>query len=354
MDGGFGVAGATLAGRLGRLRRYRWWLARLVAALPAVALLAYGMSAPPTAEGASSPESVFWQDDALPFLLLAATLTLWRAPEEGLPDALRLRDLHRRVCRRAAVVLLFGACLALGVDHWYSWHPDPAAASAAAGTGLALFWLALVPVLLEPALWPLWPAPIRRAVRAARTAEALYRPAPRQRLGGGQSVSYPAPGAITDFDADPGASGRPRPFLHQAAGPRSSGRATAPSRARQRRQGSYLHWDGTKLIFDDGKGGPRAVALADARHAEGVAELVWVTPRDLLFFVDRDGYRVGRPVSGLQVLPGSVGQVAAAAGLAFNAYELSSHAGTRGEQAGLLFPRRPRLVRAFRRRLARR
>ncbi|WP_042380473.1 hypothetical protein [Streptacidiphilus melanogenes] len=74
MDGGFGVASKTLAARLGRLRRYRWWLARLLAALPAVALLAYGLSAPHTADGASTPASIFWQDAAPPLLLLAATL----------------------------------------------------------------------------------------------------------------------------------------------------------------------------------------------------------------------------------------------------------------------------------------
>ncbi|RAG87361.1 hypothetical protein DN069_02260 [Streptacidiphilus pinicola] len=111
--GGFGIAGMSLRGRLARVRRWRWRLAQLLVALPGVPLLGqdWGGAGP-----VNSDQQKFWHDGSAPFLVLAATLPLWRAPEEGLPDALRLRDLHRRVCRRASVLLLLGACGALAFN----------------------------------------------------------------------------------------------------------------------------------------------------------------------------------------------------------------------------------------------
>ncbi|RAG87360.1 hypothetical protein DN069_02255 [Streptacidiphilus pinicola] len=206
---------------------------------------------------------------------------------------------------------------------------------------------------MDPLLWLLWPAPIRRAVRAARTAEALYRPKPFRRRYV-RFVPDPVPGGIADFDADLGASGRPRPTLHKPAGARSAGKCTAPSRARQRHKGPYLHWDGETLVAGDARGRVRVVPLADDDHPDGVAELVWLTPQDRLLHLDRDGYLLARSPLGLHAQPGNLAQLAAAAGLTFNVYALSHWAETRTEQAALLFPRRWPRLRRLRKRLVRR
>ncbi|SEK49065.1 hypothetical protein [Streptacidiphilus jiangxiensis] len=347
MNGGFGVAATSLWGRVARVRRRRWRIAQLLVALPCVPLLAYDANSHrPVATDADK----FWHDASLPFLVLAVTLPLWRAPEEGLPDALRLRELHRRICRRAAVVLLLAASVTVSFDHWYTWHGNPAAANAAGTVGLDL--LALAPVVwlvLEPLLWTLWPAPVRRGVRVAQTAEALYRPRRRRSKSRSVIVPEPVPGGITDFDADQGASGRPRPHLHEPARARSADRRTAPARGRQRHQEAYLHWDGAALTVCDGRGRVRTVPLADTAHPGGVAELVWLSPRNQLLFLDRDGYRLGRTLGGLKTEPGTVSRVSVAAGLAFNAYQLSTWNETRAEQSALLFPRRPLLSRLRRR-----
>jgi hypothetical protein len=346
--GGFGVAGASLWGRVRRVRRWRWRLAQLLIALLSLPLLTYDMGA---RGPIASDQDKFWHDGALPFLVLAAFLPVWRAPEEGLPDALRLRELNRRLCRRAAVLMLLEASAAVGFDHWYAWHGSLGAASTASEIGACLFGLSPLVWLLDPVLWVLWPAPIRRAVRSAQAAEALYRPKPRRSPGGRRLAATPVSGSITDFDADQGAVGRPRAVLRKAAGTRSSSKCTAPSRARQRHNGPYLHWDGADLVAGDARGRTRTVRLADADHPDGVAELVWLSLPGQLLFLDRDGCRIGPALTGLRAQPGNLGQVAAAAGLAFNAYELSYWGEIRAEQSRLLFPRRSVLARRLRNRV---
>ncbi|MEY9871618.1 uncharacterized membrane protein YebE (DUF533 family) [Streptacidiphilus sp. MAP12-33] len=59
-------------------------------------------------------------------------------------------------------------------------------------------------------------------------------------------------------------------------------------------------------------------------------------------------------LTGLRAQPGTIGQLAAAAGLAFHAYQLSYGAESRAERYARLFPRRLGVVRAVRRRLGRR
>jgi hypothetical protein len=113
---------------------------------------------------------------------------IWRLPERGQPDALRLRRLSRWVALRVSAALAVTAVV-LGV----------LGASGAAAAWAA--WLAPVPLLLDLALWRVLPRPLRLAVRTAGLAEETWR----------LNAQMGSWGTKLEFDPELGHAGRPVP-----------------------------------------------------------------------------------------------------------------------------------------------
>ncbi|MBY8886297.1 hypothetical protein K7472_15695 [Streptomyces sp. PTM05] len=336
---------------------------RLLRVLPRIVLVVVGavVFAPGTDESLDADIANLWLAAALPVWWLALTLSLWRAPERGLPDVLRFRRRHRRVCWRLSALLLLGACLALLTNAYCTWKADSDVpltvweqysryASHAGTTGVWLLCLSPLPGLLDPLVWRLWPAPLRHAVRRARAAEALASPG-----------RYPRP---VPFDPDRGAVGRPEP-LGEDDGRR--GPSLIPVSVRLSRdstsRGVELRWNGATLtLHHQGHDpvrlpvAPRDDVLPGEPLPRPVAEVVWYdeqhnavatrtpTPyhwrgRDTeVLFLDADGRRLGT-VSRVLDDWQAVARVARAAGVPFAAYDLGYAAEDEPRAASRLFPR---------------
>ncbi|PWI43310.1 hypothetical protein [Streptomyces sp. ICBB 8177] len=358
-----GTAAAVMASR--RHRR------RLLRALPRIVLVVAGAAvfAPGTDDSLDADVANLWLAAALPVWWLALTLPLWRAPERGLPDVLRLRRRHRRVCWRLSALMLLGACLALPANAYCTWKAYSGVpltvweqygryASGAASTGVWLLCLSPLPGLLDPLVWRLWPAPLRHAVRRARAAEALASPGRYQ---------WPM-----SFDPDRGAVGRPEP-LGEDVGRRGPSRV--PVSVRLSRGSSSrsveLRWDGAALTLHQKGRDPVRLPVASRDSVlpgepltRPVAEIVWYdeqhdavatrapTPyhwqrRDTeVLFLDADGRRLG---SVSRVLDDwqAVARVAAAAAVPFAAYDLGYAAENEPRAAPRLFPRGGRQLRLW-------
>jgi hypothetical protein len=164
---------------LARWLRRRW--SSLAFALAALLLIAT-ISPDATVDRGNAQATL-----ALPFLLAAVTVRMWRRAASQAPEVLRIRWLHRLVCWRTALVCVYGALFALWVSSVLNQAADDADFGAATwihetnGSHLlraSMPWFliaAVVVVLLEPFAWLLWPAPLRRAVRDARMNSRLPR-----------------------------------------------------------------------------------------------------------------------------------------------------------------------------------
>ncbi len=278
-----------------------------------------------------------WMAGALPFAAAAVGWRVWHAPEEGLPDALRLRERSRRIALRAASVPGFGASVGLVV------HLG-AHGALAHEAGVAALWavvLAPIPVLVESALWGAAPRALRLQVRTARLAEAV------RELNAESARVSPL-----DFDPDRGYAGTPVPRRSVAPaahlGPACEARPTRGRAAsmlsldpvgrayRTWLRESSLRWDGTTLTLTDGRRNVVAVRLGAAepgaaeRAARGPladrpVELVWLHEQNvgepasevLILLLDSSGRRL-LTMPGLGYLDTQVAQVAGASGLRFS------------------------------------
>jgi len=312
-----------------RWRRFTRLRRRLLqGAVGAVGVLL--IAVPPRAER-------IWHDVGLAVLVFAITLPVWRAPEESLPDPLRFRELHRRVCRRAATGLLLSGTLALIANRWLNDRQDSGGAHIVAGCGTLLACLSLVPVLLERPIWRLWPASLRQA---AATAEVL----------GKISRNHPP-------DRDRTIAGLPNPVLHRPAGPPSASACATPGRKRSGTHPAVLRWDSHHLSISDGHGYVHPIPVAGREADAGlphhpalrpVSEIVWCGHTALpaygfsaatLLLLDADGRRcatLARPPFGRN----DVAKVARAAGVAFTAHDLTFADGSYQELMSALFPAR--------------
>jgi len=319
--------------------RWRRWLLRVAITLPGVAILFYGT-------GDQAENIKVWHDCGLPFFLLAATLPVWRKPERGLPQALRWRELHRKVLWRSSAVLVFGATLGLIAYRWFTWHGDPGAAHAATETGVILLLLSPIPRLVDPLVWRAWPEPLRHAVRGAKASEELAKS---------------LPWAPPEFDPDRGAGGRPKPLQERAGGRSQGGRVATSAGPR-----SVLTWDGGWLTFTAGRlrapnktysvsvpgQAPRRRGWLGHRLGPA-AELVWVSypvlvnlhagrpDRVIMILLDAQGYRI-LTITNVTCSWPAAAQVARSAGLSFAAYHLECRREPFGKICKLLFPRRVR------------
>ncbi|MEY9968639.1 hypothetical protein ABIA33_006723 [Streptacidiphilus sp. MAP12-16] len=323
-----------------RWRRYRWWLLQVLVGVPGVVLLAHRTGTPD-----SGPLSKLWHDSSGVFFVLAATLRVWRAPEEGLPDPLRIRELHRKVFLRAGTVLLLGATLGLVADRYFTWQRHDPTARTASLCAVLLLFASPVPPLLDPLVWRLWPEPLRRSVRVARAAEET-----------GKAFPFANP---LSFDPDRGAFGRPKPVYEHPGGKPS--RTACSTRAKNRRKPgrSTLHWDGRRLAVSDPKGHTSTIPIAGRPAPSGpsdprlrpAAELVWLSHGSrpyqsrgaTLLLLDADGYRF-LALTGMTFSANAAAQVARAAGLAFASYDLGYANETYSALLNRLFPRRGRVV----------
>ncbi|MEZ0095076.1 hypothetical protein [Streptacidiphilus sp. EB129] len=272
-----------------------------------------------------------WMAAALPFALFAAGWQVWRAPEEGLPDALRWRSRSRRIALRASSIPAF--CASLGLVVHLAGH-----GALAHEAGVDALWavaLAPVPVLMEAALWRLAPRELRRRIRTGQLAEAV------------RELNTKVPQAsLLDFDPDSGYAGTPVP-RHSVDSPQHFGtpcevRPTAQrtsamlgmaplGHARQMwlREAS-LHWDGTTLTLTDGRRTVVAITLAPTDRPvrdpwpDRPVELVLLREKGLgeprwearILLLDATGRRL-LTMPGLGFLDNQVSHVATAAGLRF-------------------------------------
>ncbi|WP_042422509.1 hypothetical protein [Streptacidiphilus anmyonensis] len=272
-----------------------------------------------------------WMAGALPFAAAAVGWQVWRAPEEGLPDALRLRERSRRIGLRTASVPGFGASVGLVV------HLG-AHGALAHQAGVAALWAvaaAPVPVLAEGALWAAAPRRLRLQVRTARIAEAV-----REVNSGVGRLSQLA------FDPEAGYAGAPVP--HRSLAPADhlgAAREARPTREqtvamlglsllnRAHRtwiREASLRWDGEALILTDGRRNSVAVPHDGTRRpghgrlADRPVELVWLREQApgepgwqiRLLLLDASGRRL-LTMPGLGFLYGEMAAVAAASGLRF-------------------------------------
>ncbi|WP_037601956.1 hypothetical protein [Streptacidiphilus rugosus] len=116
---------------------------------------------------------------------------IWRPPERGLPDALRLRRLSAWTARRLAGALALAALVLALLG----------------SSGAAPAWLAPVPLLLDLVLWRVLPRPLRLAVRTAGLAEETRR----------LNTLMGSWGPKLEFDPDLGHAGRPLPEVSDPA-----------------------------------------------------------------------------------------------------------------------------------------
>jgi hypothetical protein len=233
----------------------------------AVVVIGFAVLLPAVSGGYDAAGSLRFAS-ALLIWLLAVSWPLWRAPERALAEPLRLRLRHRLVMRRLALLALIAADGGFIADSYWRWrrtdhvngpghYGDPTElhldhlAHLAVTTGLALLLACVLLVALEPLLWLLWPAAIRRSVRQAEAAEALQDPL-RFRYVRADIA------AIQRFDPERGWLGRPGALAEVPAGPAE----TAPLTIRAARL-AYLPkaiidrpdcaitWDGEALVLTD-------------------------------------------------------------------------------------------------------
>lgn len=246
-------------GRWGLIRRLlprgraRTWLARAVVAVPGVAVLFVGVGSAPTTG------SKLWHDLGLPFLLFAATLPLWRRAERNLLELPRWREILRKILWRTSAILALGAIAGLIAYRWCLLDGNLSGAHTANVLGVASLLLALVPPVLEPLLWPLFPAGLRRVERTARLAEELNK-ALVLKSGQPRFVLTPqaaktrrllaATSARVEFDPGLGASGRPKPTQEYHGGPPKNRRhGTQPRRSAA--LSALVWWDGERFVITD-------------------------------------------------------------------------------------------------------
>ena len=302
------------------LGRARTWLLQGLLAVPGLVLLCLpGQDATGGCLG-------------LAVLVLTGSLRCWRAPEDNLPDALRARELNRRICWRASVLLLLAGLLLASVRD----------GSSTATTALLL--LSPLPRLLDRLTWRAWPLRLRQAARVAELLEDITRRRPAYRS---QLVS-----------------GLPRPTFHRDAEPPSATACSTLGKKRHRRGRTSILWDGRCLTLTDREGSVRPVsvvgrpdvppapvpgrstAVSEAWRIRPVAGMVWLTrgrsrsgsnPNTELLFLDAAGDRAVT-IDGPGCLRENAAQVARAAGLPFTAYDLG-FAGVRYQElAEALFP----------------
>jgi hypothetical protein len=322
---------SPLARRWRRSARLRRRALRGALALGALLLIAL----PPGSER-------IWHDVGLTLLVFAFTLPVWRAPEESLPDVLRLRELHRRICWRTSTGLVLAGTLALVANRWLLGRHtagDTADAHTVAVWGVLLACLGAVPSLAENLLWRLWPGSVRRA---AKIAEAMAK------INRIRSAVRPV-----------GPIGPPEPIQHQPAGPPSAGACATPAPRQPNRKHIVLRWDGHHLSVSDGLGATHPIPVAgrdgDERpvHAptlRPIGEIVWLShvlpgtaniSGGTLLLIDAEGRRRGT-LTGLPFRQADAAWVARHAGIAFTAYDLTFASRSYGELVNALYPRRGR------------
>jgi hypothetical protein len=354
MSTAWSLATTGVGRRLRFLRRYRWWALQLLVAVPGIVLFTRDTGGPESGHLAK-----LWHDSSLFFFVLAATLRVWRAPEEGTAEVLRLRVLHRKVGRRVFTVLLLAGTLALTADRWFIWKGDGPTARAWSTVAVLLFWLAVAARLLEPLVWLLWPRELRRSVRLARLAEDAARATVRR------SPRAVAPPTVFP---DQGAFGRTRPAYQSHGGPPSSEPqsvtarpAGAPPSARgpgPRASSPVLHWDGLRLAWSDVRGRTHMIPVSGRPALKGgvdrglrpVAEMVWLLhdgakpgPSSRLVLLDDRGYRFLVLHTNRRSF-GPFADLAEAVGVPFAAYRLTGDAETFRTLLDSLFPRRGPVV----------
>ncbi|MFC1436780.1 hypothetical protein ABUW04_00785 [Streptacidiphilus sp. N1-10] len=348
------LATTSLGRRLRFLRRYRWWALQLLVAVPGIVLVTHD-----TGTADSSHVAKLWHDAALFFFVLAATLRVWRAPEEGTAEMLRFRLLHRKVAWRAFTVLLLAGSLALAADRWCTWKGDGPAARGWSTAAWVLVWLAVAARLLEPLVWLLWPQELRRGVKLARLAEDAAKVTARH------STRAAIPPTVF---ADQGAFGRTRASYQSHGGPPSPEPQSVPAQlagtsysARGRRLRAsppVLHWDGTRLAWSDAQGHTHMVPVAGRPALKGsvdrgvrpVAEMVWLLhtgarlgPSSLLVLLDDKGYRF-LVLHTNQRSFGPCADLAEAVGVPFAAYRIAGDAQAFRTLLNSLFPHRGPVV----------
>lgn len=358
MSSAWNLVGTGLGRRLRFLHRYRWWALHLLALVPGIVLATRDTGAPD-----SSHLAKLWHDSALFFLVLAVTLRVWRAPEEGTAEVLRFRQLHRKIAWRTFTVLMLAATAALTADRWFTWRGDGPSARDCSTLAVLLFWLAVAARLLEPLIWLLWPRELRRSVRLARLAEDAARATARS------AAKAPAPPTVFP---DQGAFGRTRPSYQSfSRGPSltpqsvTARSAAGPLAARgrgPRTSPPVLHWDGTRLAWSDARGHTHMIPIDGRpalkgdvdRQVRPVAQMVWLLhrwagtgprsgPPSRLVLLDREGYRF-LVLHTDQRSFGPFADFAEAVGVPFAAYRLACDAETFRTLFDALFPRRGRVV----------
>ncbi|MHA6760103.1 hypothetical protein [Streptacidiphilus sp. PAMC 29251] len=335
----------------GRRRRQLGWAGT-------VTLIAIGVVIFLPATG-DSPTGTLSLVSALPFWLLALSWPVWRAPASALPEGLRRRRRHRRICWRASIVLLFLSSFALITCAYWGWRRDHGPVLQAAlysntadlcgNVTLWLFLLAPIPGLLDVPLWRLYPAPIRRSALLGAMEEALARPRRFRRTPEDQR---PAPG----YDPDAGWLGRPRPVFARMPDPLPGEpltiRPVSPTRGRGIRsearaeprfpgwqEHGAISWDGRALFFTDARRRHLRVPIEDAAELVQVAESREYGPLDVLMLLDAQGkYLVKLPATGFR--RHEVAALAAAAGLPFACYDLGSSDESGASLHLALFPAR--------------
>lgn len=273
-----------------------------------------------------------WMAAALPFAVAAVGSRVWRATEEGLPDALRWRTRSRRFALRIGSLGWFGASLGLVLQ-------VRAHGTLAHDAGVTALWataLAPVPALVEGALWRLAPRELRRQVRTGQLGEAV------RDLNADAAQPYPIA-----FDPDHGYAGTPVPRCSVGPAPQVGPPCEARPTARRAQamlgrsalnrsqrlwlREATLRWDGATLTVIDGRRtvipvplrrtGPTATAPRGP-WADPPVELVLVREQGLsepgwrarILLLDATGRRL-LTMPGLGFLDGEVARVARAAGL---------------------------------------
>jgi hypothetical protein len=268
--------------------------------------------------------------------LVAVGWQVWRAPEHGLPDALRLRRVSRLVGLRTAFSLGLGAAIGLALDNGLHGRPVHSA-------GVVALWLAVatpVPVLAETVLWRFAPRQLRLSVRTARLAEEV------QSLNAKLTIR---PALV--FDPDLGRTGRVRPIWPIDPVPDEYGAQAQVRPVRReawlaRPEGVFgaqeedwlrsasLGWNGQELLLTDGTGKVLRIPLRpDAVEPSPLADrpVELIVLRELpyggveyelrILLLDASG-RCLLTMPGLGIRPGDLKELAAAARLQFSYYIL--------------------------------
>ena len=318
---------SPLARRWRRFARLRRRLSQGALAVAALLLIAI----PPSSEK-------IWHDVGLSVLVFAITLPVWRAPEEGLPALVHLRELHRRICWRVSAGLVLTGTLALIANRWLVHQHTPGDAADArtvATWGTVLACLSLAPLLAERPLWRLWPEPMRRE---AAVGEAMTK------LSRARYVSR-----------RPVVAGLPEPVEHTPAGPTSAAACATPMPRHPNRQHTMLRWDGHRLSVSDVQGASHPIPVAGRegedqprydRRLRPVSEIVWVNHAvgddnsdGTMLLIDTEGHRCGI-LTALPFRRNDAAWVARSAGVAFTVYDLTFAGISYEELMNALYPTR--------------